>query len=589
MGKLWISAVLILLMISFATPVDASSIDNGLPDGYEPDVYNAIPAQQFKDVFETETIEVSGISVVPDHGNNVFTETIHFRIFNSTTQETEYEIDTINDGTGHHTLPAMKLKKNHNYIFFVEDPWFQLGTKKYVQILDGGAKMANDGPGAYDYKYIVKDGKGNDQYNKEYKKLTSINVYKRSEKCENPRDDARCCIGCTNVPVIVTYKGERIREKLNFRFVSDIETRNGMTNYKDEVAERGILYANLLEDVTYMVYLDSDKYVMDPFPIVVKDKSEYGEGRYAYNHTTCVRVDAEHPVKLYDSAEEAHGDRSLGDPNPSVVSLKGRTAVDGMSFRHLLILDRIMDKSAVPEVNGKNCDVIGITAVNPHRWEISKLMGTDFNITWKEVDGKLVTHVCYVKDGALKEIGFTQKSGKEVSFSMDSLSLYPVVIEYDPDKTYVQKQEEDRAAEEDSKKKEEAAATEDRTKEETAKAEAKTKMVKTVTVNVPTVSAKAIDKAVKAQGGSNKYVTKIILGKKVRKIRASSFKKYKKVTYIEARTKKLTKKNAKNSLKDSKIKTIKVKVGKKKVNKQYVKKYKKIFTKKISGRKVVVK
>lgn len=62
-----------------------------------------------------------------------------------------------------------------------------------------------------------------------------------------------------------------------------------------------------------------------------------------------------------------------------------------------------------------------------------------------------------------------------------------------------------------------------------------------------------------------------------------------KVKTVTVKSKKLTKKSVRGSLKGSKIKTIKVKVGKKKVNKQYVKKYKKIFTKKNAGRKVVVK
>ena len=278
--------------------------------------------------------------------------------------------------------------------------------------------------------------------------MPQINMYKRVAQCPDSREDDRCCIGCTAMPVVVTYKGEPVKEKLVFRFVSDVETRQGMTNYKTETDGQGILYANLLEDVTYMVYLDSDKYVMDPFPIVVKDKSEYGEGRYAYNHTTCVRVDAEHPIKLYDTLDEAHSDPMLGEAVLSVTSLKGRVTVTGMNFRHLLILDRVLDKSLAPGMEDKDCEVIGITAVNPHRWEVSKILGTDFNITKKIDGGKLVTHVYYIKDGALKEIDFTQKSGSEVSFTMDSLSLYPVVIEYDSEKTFDQKQAEEKAARE---------------------------------------------------------------------------------------------------------------------------------------------
>jgi len=564
---------------------------------------------------------------------------------------TESVSDSVNEG-GSQTLPTLELKKNHNYIFFVEDPEYQLGTSKYVQVLDAEAGMANDGAGAYDYKHVVKQidpesGETRDIYNKEYEKLTSIRVYKRSEKSEAPREDARCCIGCTAVPAVVTYKGKPVTEKLKFRFVSEVEERAGSTNYLTE--GEGILYANLLEDIVYMVYLDSDKYVMDPFPIVVKDKSEYGEGRYAYNHTTCVRVDAEHPVRLYDTVAEAKNDTSLSDPNPSVKSLKGGVTVSGMSFRHLLILDRSLGEDTIEGLSGSDHAVFDVTAVNPHRWEISKIKGTDFKITKKIPHDKLVTHVYYAETtgsysrdtdaagaGKLKEIKFTQKSPDEISFTIDGLSLYRLAVVYDSNKTYSQKVADDKAAADavknlinglpaaskvttaDKNKIDKARAAYNaltseqkemlsadvlnkltiaekayieakKVQDAKAAAEAKAKKVKTVTVNVATVNAKAIDKVVKKKGGSNKYVTKIVLGKKVKKISAKAFAKYKKVTTIELKTKKLKKKAVKNSLKGSKVKTVKVKVGSKKINKKYVKKYKKIFTKKNAGKKVTTK
>ena len=120
-------------------------------------------------------------------------------------------------------------------------------------------------------------------------------------------------------------------------------------------------------------------------------------------------------------------------------------------------------------------------------------------------------------------------------------------------------------------------------------ANAKAKKVKTVTVNVKTVGAKAVDKAVKKAKGSKNYVTKFILGKKVKKINKKAFAKYKKAVTLVVKTKKLKKNSVKGSLKASKVKTVQVKVGSKKLNKKYVKKYKKIFTKKIAGRAVKVK
>ena len=83
--------------------------------------------------------------------------------------------------------------------------------------------------------------------------------------------------------------------------------------------------------------------------------------------------------------------------------------------------------------------------------------------------------------------------------------------------------------------------------------------------------------------------TSITLGPKVRKIKSVAFKNSNIKTLI-VKSKKLTAKKIKGCLKGSKVKTVKVKVSKtKKINKRYIKKYKKIFTKKIVGRKVIVK
>ena len=98
----------------------------------------------------------------------------------------------------------------------------------------------------------------------------------------------------------------------------------------------------------------------------------------------------------------------------------------------------------------------------------------------------------------------------------------------------------------------------------------------------------AVNAAVAKAGGTSKYVTTIVLGKKVKKISKSAFKNYKQAKTLVVKSKRLKKAGVKKSLKGSKITRVKVKVGSKKINKKYVKKYKKIFTKKIVGKKVKV-
>ncbi len=123
---------------------------------------------------------------------------------------------------------------------------------------------------------------------------------------------------------------------------------------------------------------------------------------------------------------------------------------------------------------------------------------------------------------------------------------------------------------------------------ERSAAEARAKSTRSVTVNTGTVSAKAVKAAVAAAGGRTEYVTEIVLGRNVKKISRSAFKGTEVNTLI-VKSKKLTKKSVKGSLKGSKIRAVKVKIGKKKTNKRYVKKYKTFFTKKNAGRKVSVK
>ncbi len=116
-----------------------------------------------------------------------------------------------------------------------------------------------------------------------------------------------------------------------------------------------------------------------------------------------------------------------------------------------------------------------------------------------------------------------------------------------------------------------------------AKAFFKNKKIKKVTMgaNIRTIGASAFSKCPKL-----KTVT---IGTGVTKIGKSTFAGSKKVKTLTVKSKKLTKKGVKGSLKGSTVKTVKVKVGTKKVNKSYVKKYKKIFTKKNCGKKVTVK
>ena len=109
-----------------------------------------------------------------------------------------------------------------------------------------------------------------------------------------------------------------------------------------------------------------------------------------------------------------------------------------------------------------------------------------------------------------------------------------------------------------------------------------------VTINTKVVNAAVVKKAVDAAAKQGLAPDTIIIGKKVRKIGKSAFKGTQVKTLI-IKSKKLSKKSVKGSLRGSAVKNVKVKIGKKSINKKYVKKYKKIFTRKNAGRKTRVR
>ena len=105
------------------------------------------------------------------------------------------------------------------------------------------------------------------------------------------------------------------------------------------------------------------------------------------------------------------------------------------------------------------------------------------------------------------------------------------------------------------------------------------KKVTKVTVNVATVKAAAITKAITKAGGDAAYVKTVVLGKKVKKIAKNTFKNFKNVTTVQVTSTKIKKASSvKNCFKGSKVTTVKVPKAK-------LKAYKKIFTKKITGAK----
>lgn len=400
---------------------DAASDEISLQASKVP-TYHTIPAYQQKDLYGSPTVKIKGLPVkvnvdgTAGGKTELYTNPIKFKLYNSTIQK---EIGTIEAKNGY--LPDLNLVDNHTYVISSRDD-----TYKVVRY-DGNDKKVLS-KNAYIWVkngriYNIKEGA---EYPYSYPVFSEIEISQREEK-DSKTDD--------RVPLYlkVYYKsinGAQLRN-VKLKFVSDVETIE--TNTGDGGRIPGI---ELLEDVNYIITVDDPKYGIDAFPIAAKDKSEYrstkglpGE-RYFYNHADCHQVEG---ICLIDKKDSHKNDKTI-------TSLSGNTVVSGFNFKDFLLVEKKLSKNLVTGLSGKDYDVLDISAVNPHRWEISKLASGNFKITEKIDITKKVDNVYYIdKSGKLQPIAFSQTNNM-VSFTMNSLSVHPIVFVYNPvKKAIVQK------------------------------------------------------------------------------------------------------------------------------------------------------
>ena len=363
--------------------------------------YNGVPGYQYKDIYATERVTIKGINVnevVIASANPIvtrpMTKPVKFVIYNTTKQETEGEV-TVENGK----LPDLSLVNNNNYMIYAQDEEYRTPIL-YIWVKEG--KIYN----------IKKISQGSDnQTVYDYPEVDELRMYKRDpnkvyDKLEN---DMR-----VGVSLPVYYKeGTGLLKNVNIKLVSPLETLECTTG------ENGRLQTELLEDQNYMVIVESEQWDIDSFPLVAKDKSEYGAGRYAYNHSSCAKVDE---LRLVDKNETHHSDTIL-------VSKSGDTSVTGINFKDMLLYEKSLSKDLVSELPNKDYEVLDISVVNPHRWERAKLAAGDFTVTRKVPQGKAVKKVYYIDENKqLQEIPFTNEDGK-ACFTMHSLGIHHVVIE----------------------------------------------------------------------------------------------------------------------------------------------------------------
>lgn len=395
--------------------------------------YHEIPAYQMRDVYSQKQVKIGPIDVFNGRysSDKPVDYDVTFTIYNSTLQKID-QVVTTKDGK----LPELTLTEGFNYIFMVLDNsrwymanryyWVHNGELCDIKSYEPNLKELKKRKGE-DYKPTDKERENC------YDRVNSITVM----PFNNQSDSTDRLNGNRNDNIYVYYQGKEVEAGINIIFTSDRETVTAKTD------EHGRVQPILLEDVNYMVSTDDPRYEIDPFPIAVKDKSEYSDykiwsykNRYFYDHSTCHRVGlryqtlddkkneitvTDEPITLLDKGQAHKHDTPL-------TGLSGNVTVEGMQFKDIVLLDRKVDRD-IPELGEKDYRVMDITTVNPHRGEICKLASGDFTVTTSAF-GRTVDNV-YRTDanGALQKCDFEQKDGK-VRFHVNALPAESVVLEY---------------------------------------------------------------------------------------------------------------------------------------------------------------
>jgi hypothetical protein len=372
----------------------------GMPVSAFAENVHGIPAYQEKDFFSTNQKSFD-IPVTDDSNSGKEApaeDGISFEILNTTTQQPEGTAVT-KDGK----LSGLKLTEDHNYTLICKSTEYAMDNNVYIWVHNG--ELLN----IKRTKEMGESGVMQDQGPFNYLTVDSLKLHKlESPLSENDINRVR-----VSLPVVESGTDTAVNSSVKFTFVSDTETVTAESR-------NGNVSARLLEDKDYMVQVEDSQYGIVSFPLAVKDKSEYRDKKYPYNHTNCQRV---RKLELY---KKASGEPML--TNPTLTSESKNTTLRGIDFGDMKLIDRVLSTN-VESLKGKDYEVLGIYAVNTHRYEFSRMAAGSFKYTEIIPDNKTVKNVYYLDGQTLHPLAFKQ-TGNTVDFTMSTVSIYPVVFEF---------------------------------------------------------------------------------------------------------------------------------------------------------------
>lgn len=308
---------------------------------------------------------------------------IKFKLFNSSKQQYEGEFTLDENGK----LPALELfEKNSYFLQLVSNKYF-MHNKHFEAVKEGN------------FPYAFKD-------KSELKELIVKN------NTANVKNDGTYEIDIKFVKDNKPLVNEEIQ------FIGSIHTTKATTD------DTGHLKVRLMEDVTYVAKPTNENLVIDTFPMVVKDKTEWGTPgvKYIFDHSSCGSAEV---VKVKN--------KLLGRTDGSITCKPGNTTIKGMDFKDLFLVTDHLDKGSYPGLKGKDAMVLDLVLLNHVRQncERSKLAYGDFEILRKIPVGKKVSSVYYLNGNNKEELKFEQVGDIVKITDVHSLGIYPLVIEFE--------------------------------------------------------------------------------------------------------------------------------------------------------------
>lgn len=342
------------------------------------------PCPDCKDnVCEISKVKVNTLPISVKLPEGADKNDVKFKLFNSSKQQYEGEF-TIDENE---KLPTLELyEKNSYFLQIVSDKYF-MHNKHFEAAGEGKLPFA------------FKD-------NAELKELVVV------KNTANAKND-----GTYEITIKFVKDGKALANE-EIQFIGTIHSAKATTD------ETGYLKIRLMEDVTYVAKPSNENLIIDTFPMVVKDKTEWGkEGvKYIFDHSSCGSAEV---IKVKNKIE--------GRTGGSITCKPGNTTIKGMDFKDLFLVTDHLDKANYPQLKGKDFMLLDLVLINHVRQncERTKLAYGEFEILRKLPLEKKVVSVYYLNGDTKEELKFVQNENIVKITGVNSIGVYPLVIEFE--------------------------------------------------------------------------------------------------------------------------------------------------------------